>query len=217
MERVYRHTRRRAAKLIADAGYESEENYSYLERNDQAAYIKTTDYEQCKKRGYKQNIYRADMLAYDEATDSYICPGEKRLNFICETYSTSASGYQSTKNVYRCESSCEGCPHREKCYRGKVEQRQIKVSKTFERQRCQSLKNITSEEGLHLRMNRSIQVEEAFGVLKQDFGFRRFLTRSKGKVETQFFLLAFAFNIQKLCNRLESGRFGQSLFEKMIV
>ena len=156
MERVYSRTHRRVKNLVADAGYESEENYSYLERNDQAAYIKTTDYEQRKKRSYKQNIYRADMLAYDEATDSYICPSGKRLNFIQETHSASASGYKSTKRVYRCESRCAGCPHREKCYSGKYERRQIKVSKTFERQRKGSLKNITSEEGMLLRMNRSI-------------------------------------------------------------
>ena len=63
-------------------------------------------------------------------------------------------------------------------------------------------------------MNRSIQVEGAFGVIKQDFAFRRFLTRGKTKTETQFFLLAFAFNIQKLWNRAKSDRFHKPLFEK---
>ncbi|MBR5311874.1 MAG: transposase, partial [Clostridia bacterium] len=51
------------------------------------------------------------------------------------------------------------------------------------------------------------------GVIKEDYGFRRFLTRGKQKTETQFFLLAFAYNIRKLYNRLESGRFGVALFE----
>ena len=41
----------------------------------------------------------------------------------------------------------------------------------------------------------------------------RFLTRGKRKTETQFFLLAFAYNIRKLCNRLETGRFGVALFD----
>ena len=43
-------------------------------------------------------------------------------------------------------------------------------------------------------------------------GFRRFLVRGKKDVETQLFLLAFAFNIQKLYNRQKSGRFGTNLF-----
>ena len=38
-----------------------------------------------------------------------------------------------------------------------------------------------------------------------------FLTRGKQNVETQFFLLAFAFNIEKLCNRTRKGRNGLHL------
>ena len=74
------------------------------------------------------------------------------------------------------------------------------------------LEALTSEEGTLLRMNRSIQVEGVFGVLKEDYGFRRFLTRGKKNVETQFFLLAFALNIEKLCNREKKGRLGLDLF-----
>lgn len=65
-------------------------------------------------------------------------------------------------------------------------------------------------------MNRSIQVEGAFGVLKQDYGFTRFLTRGKQKTETQFFLLSIAFNLRKLGNKRLSNRLGKALFEKMI-
>ena len=61
-------------------------------------------------------------------------------------------------------------------------------------------------------MNRSIQVEGAFGVIKQDMAFRRFLTRGKKKTETQFFLIAIAFDIKKLWNRQQDGRIGLKLF-----
>ena len=47
-----------------------------------------------------------------------------------------------------------------------------------------------------LGLYRTIQVEGVFGVLKEDYGFRRFLTRGKKNVETQFFLLVFALNIE---------------------
>ena len=71
----------------------------------------------------------------------------------------------------------------------------------------------STDKGILLRMNRSIQVESAFGVLKQDYGFGRFLTRGKTNNETRLFILATAFNIQKLCSRLADGRFGKALFE----
>ena len=62
-------------------------------------------------------------------------------------------------------------------------------------------------------MNRSIQVEGAFSVLKQDYGFGRFLTSGNTNNETRLFILATAFNIRKLCSRLADGRFGKALFE----
>ena len=52
-------------------------------------------------------------------------------------------------------------------------------------------------------MNRSIQVEGAFGVIKQDYGFRRFLLRGKKNIRTEFTLLAFAYNIKKLFNKIQ--------------
>ena len=57
-----------------------------------------------------------------------------------------------------------------------------------------------------LRMNRSIQVEGVFGVLKENYGFRRFLMRGQKNVETRFFLLVFALNIEKLCNRAKKKK-----------
>lgn len=64
-------------------------------------------------------------------------------------------------------------------------------------------------------MNRSIQVEGAFGVIKQDMGFRRFLTRGKKKVLTEMFLLAIGYNLVKWHNKKMNNRAGTQLFEKM--
>lgn len=214
IERIQRHTRRKILNLVADAGYASEENYTYLESNGQNAYIKPADYEVKKSKKFKKNIYRLENLQYDADEDCYLCPNNRRLVYAHDSYRKSDNGYTSIKKNYVCE-SCEGCPHREKCYAGSYENRKISVSQTFNRQKQAATELITSDEGQLLRVNRSIQVEGAFGVLKEDYGFRRFLTRGKQKTETQFFLLAIAFNIQKLCNRIESKRFGKSLFEKM--
>ena len=47
----------------------------------------------------------------------------------------------------------------------------LAVSHRFRELRAESQKNITTEFGTQLRMDRSIQAEGAFGVLKQDYGF----------------------------------------------
>ena len=133
------------------------------------------------------------------------------MNFTYESHHKSENGYPISKKNYVCE-NCSGCPYWDKCFNGSYNNRKIVISQTYARQNREATERITTEEGILLRMNRSIQVEGAFGVLKQDFAFRRFLTRGKRKTETQFFLLAFAFNMQKLWNRMNSGRFLTSLF-----
>jgi len=62
-------------------------------------------------------------------------------------------------------------------------------------------------------MNRSIQVEGAFGVLKEDHSFRRFVMRGKKNVETEFMLLGFGFNIDQLHNKIQQDRCGSLLHE----
>ena len=49
-----------------------------------------------------------------------------------------------------------------------------------------------------MRVNRSSQVEGAFGVIKQDIQFERFRRISIDKVETEFMLVALGYNIRKL-------------------
>lgn len=212
LERMRRNTGRIIKNVIADAGYESEEGYRYLEENNQTAYIKPQNYEIGKTRKYQKDMFRVEHLTYDVGNDQYICPDGRALTYQYTSRIKSANGYEIQKSVYRNE-SCAGCPYREQCHKSKYDQRAIKVSHTFESLRQQSYENITSEAGILLRMNRSIQVEGAFGVIKQDMAFRRFLTRGKQKTETQFFLIAIAFNIQKLWNRQRDGRIGLKLFK----
>lgn len=64
-----------------------------------------------------------------------------------------------------------------------------------------------------LRMCRSIQVEGAFALLKNDFGFRRFLTKGKANVRTEMFFLALAFNLKKLWMKRAKGRLQTHLSE----
>ena len=58
---------------------------------------------------------------------------------------------------------------------------------------------------------RSIQVEGAFGLLKNDYGFRRFLTTGKRSVRTELFLLGMGFNLKKLWKKRQAGRLGTHL------
>jgi len=50
--------------------------------------------------------------------------------------------------------------------------KRLEVCSDFVRLREVSLENITSDEGILLRVNRSIMSEGAFGIIKEDWNFR---------------------------------------------
>ena len=73
--------------------------------------------------------------------------------------------------------------------------------------------NILSEKGILYRMNRSIQqVEGAFGVLKNNYEFQRFLLRGKTKVKLEILLLCMGYNLNKLHAKIQNERTGSHLF-----
>ena len=192
--------------VIADAGYESEENYKYLSQHKQNSYIKPQNYDKSKSKKLKIDISKRENMYYNADEDYYICAYGKKLIPVSSKIKTSKSGYKSNITIYECE-GCDGCPYKNKCTKAKGNKR-FHVSKDFIKYRNESLKNISTPEGKLLRMNRSIQVEGAFGVIKQDYGFRRFLLRGKKNIRTEFTLLAFAYNVQKLFNKTIKNRNG---------
>ena len=72
--------------------------------------------------------------------------------------------------------------------------------------------NIISQKGILYRMNRSIQVVGAFGVLKNDYEFQRFLLRGKTKVKLEILLLCMGYNLNKLHAKIQNERTGSHLF-----
>lgn len=213
------HLKFKYEKIVADAGYESEENYVYLFKNDQLSFIKPANYEISKTRKYQNDIGRIENMKYDADGDYYICRNNKRLTVSGETKKKSATGYESNKTIYTCE-NCSGCPRKTSCIKGNncktpMEDRvkNLETSKLFSQLRKEDLERITGKEGCELRMNRSIQAEGSFGELKQDMGFRRFLCKGKQNVLAESILLALAHNINKLHNKIQSGRTGTHLFE----
>jgi transposase len=200
---------KRHENVTTDAGYESEENYLGVQARGQLAYIKPQNYEKSKTRKYRTNAYLRDNMPYDAQTDTYTCPVGKQFQPIYETKRKSKTGYEATISVYECF-ACEGCPQKNLCTRAKGNRR-LQVSKQFVALRQTALERITSPEGKILRLNRSIQSEGVFGVLKQDYGFRRFLRRGTMNVLTETFLYAIAYNIDKLHNKMMRKQYGCTL------
>jgi len=211
LKKLEENLQQKFSNVVADAGYESEENYVFLEENNQISFIKPQNYESMKKSNFKKNISKRENMKYNEELDEYTCYNNRKLRPVGHKTRTSKSGYKSDVTIYECD-DCSGCEYKTKCTRA-VGNKRVELSKIFTQKRQQSLANIGTPEGIALRVNRSIQVEGAFGILKEDYGFRRFYTRSMRNVKIEFMLLSLGYNINKLHNRIQKDRCGASLHE----
>lgn len=218
LKEAEQHLKFKYKNITADAGYESEENYLFLEENEQLAFIKPANYEISKTRKYKNDIGKIENMDYDEISDFYICKNNKKLTVDHVKHSKSKTGYVSEKTIYKCE-DCTGCLYRKECIKGNncktpLEERTkvLQVSKAFIKYRKEDLERIVSDEGALYRMNRSIQAEGSFGDLKQDMQFRRYLSKGTSNVLAESILLAIARNINKLHNKIQNKKTGTHLF-----
>ena len=213
LKHLQRQHKSKYTEVTADAGYESLENYLYLEENGQLSFIKPSNYEAKKTKSFKEKIGRIENMAYDAEEDCFTCAQGRKLPLRRECTELD-HGQFATTAWYRCE-NCSNCPQRSACCQAKDAEKpkEITLRKTFWEMRARSQANITTERGIYLRMCRSIQVEGAFALLKTDFRFRRFLTRGKANVRTELFFLAMAFNLKKLWMKRENGRLRTHLSE----
>ena len=202
-------------RTLRPAGYESLENYLYLEQNGQMCFIKPTNYDQKRTKKFQKQVGRIENMEYNPEEDSFTCAQGRKLHLRREATEVRDEQLVSTA-WYRCE-DCSGCPCRAQCCRAKDpdKPKELVLRKTFWEKREQAEKNIRTERGIHLRLCRSIQVEGAFGLLKNDFGFRRFLTWGKANIRTELFLLALAFDLKKLWMKREQGRLQTRVSMKM--
>ena len=157
---------------------------------------------------------KAENMSFNEETDTYTCANNKKLEFKYISKRKNKSGHISEKKVYECN-KCEGCPFAEKCKKTS-HNKKLYVADNFLRYRKQSQENIATEKGIILRMNRSIQVEGAFGVLKQNMKFKRFKYREISKTKVEAILFAIGYNLRKYIHKKVQRREGMKL-HKLVV
>ena len=165
--------------VVADAGYESLPNYEYLENNSYVSYIKPIYYEKSKTRKYKKDLNRVENLDYDEKENRLFRRDGLELEF--QYYS------KDKKSVY---------------FKNPETEKIIKYNKEFRRLSKISKSNIETEIGKQLRMNRSIQVEGAFAVLKEDMNLRKLKVRGKESAKREIALFCIAYNFNRYLTKL---------------
>ncbi len=190
--------------IIADAGYGSEENYEYLENQGVTGYVKYNYFHREQKPSFAKQIFRVENLPYDESTDTYNCPGDKKLSYRETVNYVTENGYETSRDQYECE-DCTDCELRVQCFKGKYN-RTITVSHRLNYLRKRARDLLLSSTGKEYRSRRPIEVESVFGQLKHNMKFRRFALRGTDKVNIEYGLLSIAHNLKKWVRKLENNK-----------
>lgn len=174
--------------VVADAGYESIDNYEYLEKMGYTSYIKPIYFEKSKTRNFKNDLNRVENLIYNSEENRLFRKDGLELTFL----SSSKNG----KKQYFFNPETE---------------KKVVYNSRFRILSEKSKENILSDYGKCLRMNRSIQVEGAFAVLKEDMKLRKLKVRGKNKVLREICLFCLGYNLNRLIQREKNNRKGTTL------
>lgn len=182
---------------VADAGYGSFNNYKFCYENNIGLYQKYPMYSKEKEKKFINNVFNKLNFKKDD-DGNYICPNNKKLTYCNDKIMKSAT-YDTYSKLYKCY-DCDECPFKDKCTTSKNGRTMI-VNEEYERYKKIVRDNLDSEEGIKLRINRSIQVEGAFGVMKENMKYRRLTRRSKTNARLEAILVAIGMNISKFHNK----------------
>ena len=181
---------------VTDAGYGSEENYQYLDKQGIEAYVKPTDFDRKQKKNWKpRNPYATDQLTYHADKDIYSCPVGKPMKYIGRQ-TEKRNGVVRTHSLYKV-SGCRNCPLRQVCH-GQKGNRVIKVNHKGNRLKQQASERLKTEQGIYYRKKRPADVEPVFGNIKYNKNFKRFLLKGIDKTEIEWGLLCIAHNLKKI-------------------
>ena len=184
-------------KPVADAGYGNLDNYRFCKNNDVKLFMKFSMWKrETQDKKFHEDIFRAVNFRKDEE-GNLICPNDKKFTKYKEVIVPNNQD-KRTAEKYICE-DCSNCSFKEKCHKQEGN-RIINLNEELTSYHKEVIDNLATEEGIYLRTQRSIQAEGAFGIIKQDYSYRRITRVSKKKVNLELTLICIGFNLKKFHN-----------------
>lgn len=185
---------------VADAGYGSYNNYIFCEQNGMEKYMKFPMFKkETEDKKYHEDPFRAVNFPIGE--DGLMrCPNGRAFHL---RYRKNVKGnlYGRQEEIYECE-DCSGCPFAEQCKKTD-KNRTVRINHELTSMHQEVVSNLESIHGALLRMNRSIQAEGTFGIMKNDRWYRRIVRRGIDSVRLEIFLVSIGQNLYKFNNKLK--------------
>ena len=183
---------------IADAGYGSYNNYIFCEQNGMEKYMKFTMFKkETTDKKYHEDPFRA--VNFPIGADGIMrCPNRKAFRFKYR-HLVKGNNYGRQEEIYECE-DCSACPYAERCKKTEGN-RTVRINQELTSMHQEVIDNLESIHGALLRMNRSIQAEGTFGIMKNDRWYKRIVRRGINSVRLEIFLVSIGQNLYKFHNK----------------
>lgn len=189
---------------VADAGYGSFNNYLYCEEHGIEKYMKFTMFtKESKDEKYRDDPYRAVNFPINK-NGNPVCPNGKEFHYLY-TRPVSGNKYGRTEEMYQCE-DCTGCKHKDKCCKC-AGNRIIRINEELTEFHREVFHNLNSTKGALLRMNRSIQAEGTFGIIKWNRAYTRVRRRGLKSVILEISMISCGFNLHKYHLNKQTSQF----------
>lgn len=107
--------------------------------------------------------------------------------------------YGREEEKYVCE-DCSNCPFKNQCHKSK-ENRVITVNEELTSYHKEVIDNLECIHGALLRMNRSIQSEGTFGIIKEDRKYKRIVRKGLKAINLEIFMISCGYNLMKYHNK----------------
>jgi hypothetical protein len=186
LERSEEMTGKKADITLADAGYHSGANLAACEERKQIVAIPESQERRANPPYHNDFIYDAD-------TDSYACPSGQTLKFL--------EIRPVTNKIVRVYGGlaavCRLCSAFGICTKNRYRGRELLIGRYDTLLRNHRNWMTTPPAKVAYRRRKELS-EPAFGIMKEQMGFRRSLLRGLENVKTETFMVATAFNLRGL-------------------
>lgn len=193
-------------QVVADAGFNSGQNYRALEQKGIDGYIPDSAEEHIgQDMRVETGLYTKDHFNYDEQKDRYVCPAGEALWPKSRTHLRTK--YNDKKmTIYATRGKCLECLHKDKCIKEGNEVGRTVRRGEFEAERLRMRDKIQTPEGRQLYKKRKIMVEPVIGQIKTVGNFIRFMLRGLIGAKTEWKWATIAHNLLKITRKIVNGK-----------
>lgn len=176
-------------RVVADAGYGSEENLLTLDRMGVDHLIKYSLFDKEQKKKHKESDRNLDNWTYDGTADSYTHPEGWVYQFDHVKHNHTTTGFKQEIMVYKAEQP------------DLAPQKGLYMNERYQLLKVKESQTLLSDEGRHIFAQRKIDVEPVFGQIKACLGYKRCNLRGKRQVKIDMGLVLMANNLLKYNKR----------------